>query len=214
MKAAIVETPGVLNVREVPDPKPGVYDSICRNLYGATCSGTDLHIIHGRFPGRVDYPTVLGHETVGRVVDVGPRVRHLQVGDLVTRSGTNSLSEPGLSSTWGGFAEYGIVTDHWAMKDDGLDDVMWKSHVAQQIVPPDVEPAMATMLITWRETLSYVKRMGVSHGATVLLMGSGGVGLSFCGTLYASGVSDHCDDWQFGTRETRPSCRGHFFFRL
>ena len=63
MKAAIVETPGVLNVRDIPDPKPGEYDALCRNLYAATCSGTDLHLIHGRFPGHVDYPTVLGHSS-------------------------------------------------------------------------------------------------------------------------------------------------------
>jgi L-iditol 2-dehydrogenase len=174
MKAAIVERPGILNVRDVPEPEPGEYDALCRNLYASTCSGTDLHLVHGRFPKHVVYPTVLGHETVGRVVAVGPRVRHLDLGDLMTRSGTSGTPPPPgtrLASNWGGYAEYGTVTDHRAMREDSLDEATWKLRTAEKVVPPDVEPAVATMLITWRETLSYLKRMGVSRGATVLLMG-------------------------------------------
>ena len=35
------------------------------------------------------------------------------------------------------------------------------------------------MIITWRETFSYITRMGVGGGASLLLIGSGGNGLSF-----------------------------------
>ena len=67
MKAAIVERPGELSVREVAEPVMGDYDCLCENLYGATCSGTDLHLIQGRaMPFPVRYPLMLGHETIGR----------------------------------------------------------------------------------------------------------------------------------------------------
>jgi threonine dehydrogenase-like Zn-dependent dehydrogenase len=36
------------------------------------------------------------------------------------------------------------------------------------------------MMITWRETYSYVKRMGIDDGARVLVIGTGGNGLAFC----------------------------------
>lgn len=42
-----------------------------------------------------------------------------------------------------------------------------------------IDPAAATMLTTWRETLSYLTRMGLKAGDTLLVVGSGGVGLSF-----------------------------------
>ena len=47
MKAAIVRAPGVLGVEEIPMPKVGEYDVLCRLLYGGTCTGTDLHLIAG-----------------------------------------------------------------------------------------------------------------------------------------------------------------------
>jgi threonine dehydrogenase-like Zn-dependent dehydrogenase len=47
------------------------------------------------------------------------------------------------------------------------------------LLPPDFDPRAATMIITWRETLSFALRMGVHEGASVLVLGSGGNGLSF-----------------------------------
>ena len=117
MKAAMVERPGFLAVREIPEPEMGEYDALCRLLYGATCTGTDNHLIAGRFPWPVTYPTVLGHESIGRVLAVGPKVRSFRTGDLITRAGT--LPPPGADFhvNWGGFAEYGIARDHWVMQD-------------------------------------------------------------------------------------------------
>ena len=46
-------------------PEVGEYDALCDLLYGATCTGTDQHLIAGRFPWPVQYPTILGLESVG-----------------------------------------------------------------------------------------------------------------------------------------------------
>jgi len=177
MKAAVIERPGILAVREVPLPPMGDYDALCEILYGATCSGTDHHLLAGRFPWPVQYPTVLGHESIGRVIRIGPRVRYLKAGDLVTRVGT--LPTEGLSVNWGGFAEYGIARDHRAMREDGQPPEEWSSFRINQVLPPGTDPAGATMVITWRETLSYITRLGVKPGARVLVLGSGGNGLAF-----------------------------------
>lgn len=179
MKAAMIERPGTLVVQEIPLPQVGEYDAFCQLLYGATCSGTDQHLIAGRFPWPVRYPTVLGHESIGRVVRVGPRVRHLQPGDLVTRVGTVPSPDGAFSVNWGGFAQFGIARDHWAMREDGLPEETWRPFGIHQVLPPGMDPAAATLIITWRETLSYVSRMGIGAGANVLVIGSGGNGLSF-----------------------------------
>lgn len=177
MKAAVIEKPGVLAVREVPMPSLGEYDALCELLYGATCSGTDRHLLAGRFPWPVHYPTVLGHESIGRVVEVGPRVRHLRIGDLVTRVGMLATGE--LDVNWGGFAEFGIARDHWAMREERVPEAEWAAFCVNQLLPPGSDPRAATMMITWRETLSYVTRMGLAAGHAVLVIGSGGNGLSF-----------------------------------
>ena len=179
MKAAVVEQPGRLVVREVPDPQIGPYDALCRMLYGAVCTGTDQHLIAGRFPWPIEYPSVLGHESIGRVVEVGSSVRNFKPGDLVTRVGNRAAADGSLGVCWGGFAELGVATDHWAMQADGLPKEQWDSARVNQILPGEFDPAAATMVITWRETLSYLTRMGVEGGASVLVIGSGGNALAF-----------------------------------
>ncbi|XTZ18694.1 alcohol dehydrogenase catalytic domain-containing protein [Micromonospora echinospora] len=69
-----------LSVAEVPDPElRNGHDAIVRVRCSATC-GTDLHLIDGGAFGPGD---VLGHEFLGEVVEVGPRVRRHRVGDRV-----------------------------------------------------------------------------------------------------------------------------------
>lgn len=179
MKAAVVEKPGVLTVRDVPMPQAGPYDCLCELLFGATCTGTDQHLIAGRFPWPIRYPTVLGHESVGRVVEAGAKVRNFRRGDLIARVGMPEPPGGQLSVSWGGFAEYGVAHDHEAMRQDGLPSAQWGGYRANKVIPAEVDPAGATMFITWRETLSYVMRMGVGKGSTLLVIGSGGNGLSF-----------------------------------
>jgi threonine dehydrogenase-like Zn-dependent dehydrogenase len=179
MLAAVVERPGTLTVREVPFPEIGPYDAKCRLLYGATCSGTDQHIIAGRFPWPITYPTILGHESVGEVIATGAKVRHYQVGDLISRVGTLPTDDGKLNVNWGGFAQYGIAKDHRAMRDDELPRSRWVPYRIHQVIPSEIDPAAATMIITWRETLSTTTRLDVKANDRVLVIGSGGNGLAF-----------------------------------
>ena len=84
MKAAVITEPGRLEIAEVPDPASGPYQALVRMLACGTCSATDLKIIDGKF-GPTDYPVILGHESVGEVIEVGERVANLDVGDHVLR---------------------------------------------------------------------------------------------------------------------------------
>ncbi|MGW6937274.1 alcohol dehydrogenase catalytic domain-containing protein [Lentzea sp. NPDC054927] len=49
--------------------------------------GTDLHMVRGTMPGMVQ-GTVLGHEAVGVVEEVGPAVRGSSPGDRVVVTST------------------------------------------------------------------------------------------------------------------------------
>ena len=189
MKAAIIEKFGALVVREIPEPRIGEYDALCELLFGATCTGTDSHIIEGCFPWISPLPTVLGHESVGRVLKVGAKVRHFRVGDLVTRVGTPGTPDGKISVTWGGFAEFGVAKDHWAMCADGLPESQWGGNRVNQVVPAGIDARVAPMFTTWRETLSYITRMGVRAGHSVLIVGSGGNGLAYAAHAANLGAS-------------------------
>jgi D-arabinose 1-dehydrogenase-like Zn-dependent alcohol dehydrogenase len=180
MKALVVETPGKMAVHDgIPEPPLGDYDVHCEMLYGATCVGTDQHIFYGRLPWPVEYPTILGHESIGRAVKLGSKVRNFKEGDHITRVGLQDYDELPYTLTWGGFSEIGIARDHQAMREDGLPEEAWDRFRINKVIPPDIDPAVATMMITWRETLSYITRMGVGPGSTILILGSGGNGFAF-----------------------------------
>ena len=71
-----------LEVREVPDPKIlNDRDAIVRITSTAIC-GSDLHLYNGFIP-TMRKGDILGHEFMGEVVEIGPEVRNLNVGDRV-----------------------------------------------------------------------------------------------------------------------------------
>lgn len=179
MKALVIEKPGNLVVREVEEPPMGPYDARCEMLYGATCTGTDLHVIDGKFAEHVDYPSIIGHESIGRVIEVGEKVRYLKKGDLVTRVLTRASADGSMKLSWGGMCEYGLACDWKAMKEDGADAKKATYYEINKVIPEGlIDPMNATMIITWRENLSYIQRIGIGEGDVVLISGSGANGIS------------------------------------
>jgi threonine dehydrogenase-like Zn-dependent dehydrogenase len=71
-----------VEVEDVPEPKIlNARDAIVRVTSTAIC-GSDLHIYDGYIPS-MEKGDVLGHEFMGEVMEVGPGVKNLKVGDRV-----------------------------------------------------------------------------------------------------------------------------------
>ena len=66
-------------------------DAVLRVQLAAIC-GSDLHVWHGRETG-LDQGTVMGHEFVGEVVEVGPAVGRFRRGDRVVAPFTTSCGD-------------------------------------------------------------------------------------------------------------------------
>ncbi|MFJ3308813.1 zinc-dependent alcohol dehydrogenase family protein [Streptomyces sp. NPDC086549] len=82
MKGFVFHGPGESAWEDVPDPAiKEPTDAIVR-VGEVTICGTDLHILKGDLP-EVQPGTVLGHEAVGEIVEVGGDVRTVQPGDRV-----------------------------------------------------------------------------------------------------------------------------------
>lgn len=176
MLAAVAEKPGVLAVREVPLPVIDETECLVEILACAICNSTDRKLLDGhfRYKGPEAYPGILGHESVGRVIECGSRVESFHVGDLVLRPSASypnipegpSFSRP--TSMYGGLAQFGKVKDP-----------LHGGSSMQQVVPPEINPLDATVLITLKETLSWLQRWPVQPRQSVVVLGSGPVGLSF-----------------------------------
>jgi len=82
MKAVVFHGIGDIRLDDVPEPRiEQPTDALVRLTASAVC-GTDLHMIRGTMPG-MKPGTILGHEGVGIVEDVGADVRNLRKGDRV-----------------------------------------------------------------------------------------------------------------------------------
>lgn len=82
MKAVVFYGVGDIRITDAPDPKIlQRNDAIVRLTASAIC-GTDLHMVRGTMPG-MEPGTILGHEGVGVVEELGPDVRNLKAGDRV-----------------------------------------------------------------------------------------------------------------------------------
>lgn len=82
MKAIVWYGPGDIQLSEVKEPRiEQSTDAVVRITATAIC-GMDLHFVRGKVPNMVP-GTILGHEGVGVVEEVGEEVRNIGVGDRV-----------------------------------------------------------------------------------------------------------------------------------
>jgi threonine dehydrogenase-like Zn-dependent dehydrogenase len=171
VKGLFIISPGKMDILELPVPEPGPYQALVTTEACAICNSTDTKILHGQFVSGT-WPVLLGHETVGKVIKLGPQVRNYKLGDRVLRGtlADNQIPFPGGRSCWGGFVEYNLVTDLWAK-----DGVQYNSGShPQQVVPSSIKPELATLLITLKENLSVISNLKVS-GKSLAVIGTGPV---------------------------------------
>lgn len=82
MKALTWEGKQSIAVKRVSDPRIlNPQDAIIKVTTAAIC-GSDLHLYNGYIP-TMEKGDILGHETMGEVMEVGPGVRKLKVGDKI-----------------------------------------------------------------------------------------------------------------------------------
>lgn len=124
-------------LEDVPEPTIGINDVLIKVLKTGIC-GTDVHIWNwdAWAQSTIKVPTVLGHEIVGEITEVGSNVNDFYVGDIVSVEGhlvcgrcRNCLAGRRFKcantlgvgvNTDGGFAEYMTVpyTNIWKHNPD------------------------------------------------------------------------------------------------
>lgn len=175
--------PGLGGLEEVAEQAIGPYEARVRMRVGGLCNTTDRMVRQGEFPPDITFPSILGHESVGEVVELGGKVRHLEVGELVTRSSAYSLGQGHCAQNWGGLCEAGVVRDERAMLEDGLcTRLSWLAE-QQSVVGRGEIPEHAALAISVSEVLSVTRDVTLT-GARIVIVGTGVAGLSL--TMHAS----------------------------
>ena len=75
-------------LEDVPEPKVGINDVLIKMKRTGIC-GTDVHIYNwdAWAQATIKIPTILGHELVGEIVEIGPNVNDFKIGDFVSVEG-------------------------------------------------------------------------------------------------------------------------------
>src|SRR4051812_5732052 len=82
MKALCWQGKHDISVKTVKDPTLlNPHDAIIKVTTSAIC-GSDLHLYDGYIP-TMEKGDIMGHETMGEIVEVGPAVKKMKVGDKI-----------------------------------------------------------------------------------------------------------------------------------
>ena len=192
MRAVVAAGDGRVQVKDVPMPSVGDYDCLVKIRSCLFCNNTDRHIVERTLDLGVPYPCVLGHESLGRVVAVGAKVRGFAPGDWVVRPYAmypdETLGE--LGSGWGGFAEFGKIRDFQSMVADAAlaADAVPGFFKYMQRLPDGLAPERATMLSCLREICSATRQIPEVAGRSFLVAGAGVAGCLFAVFLKRAGA--------------------------
>jgi alcohol dehydrogenase len=182
MKALIYHGPGQRSWEDVPLPTiQEPTDAIVR-IDSSTICGTDLHILKGDVP-EVQPGTILGHEAVGTVVELGGSVTTLELGDRVLVSCITSCgrcefckeSRYGLCTGGGGWI-FGHLIDGLQAEFARVPFADTSVHKVPATLTDEQVLFLADILPTAYEV--GVLNGGVRPGDTIAIVGAGPIGLA------------------------------------
>ena len=191
-----------LEVRDWPDPTLGAKDVLLEVQACGVC-GSDMHFYETDdqdyilYPGLTKFPTILGHEFSGKVVEVGREVTQLKPGDMVTveemiwcgrcipcRNGypnhCTNLEEIGFTIP-GAFANYIAVDEKFCWKIDAIAERFGDEAKAYE-VGALTEPTCVAY------NAMFERAGGFRPGHYVSVFGAGPIGLAAIGLAKAGGA--------------------------
>ncbi len=167
MRAIVLNAANEVHLEDVRQPSPEAGETLIQVLHSGIC-GTDLKIFQGSIP--VDYPRIMGHESVGEVVE-GEKSSASVIVDPVYSCGTcyvclagqlNLCPNGGLigRDVDGGFAEYLAAPTRNVYA-----------------LPDEIDPAEAPLLQPMTTCLHAQRLARIIPGEAVIVMGLGVTGL-------------------------------------
>ncbi len=191
-----------LNVQDWPDPEPGPNDVVIEVQACGVC-GSDMHFYETDdddyilYPGLTHFPTILGHEFSGKVVEVGNAVESLEVGAMVTaeemiwcgrcipcRNGfpnhCTNLEEIGFTIP-GAFANYIALDEKYCWPIDAIAEQFGDEDLAYDVGALSEPTSVAYNAM-------FERAEGFRPGHYVSVFGAGPIGLAAIGLARAAGA--------------------------
>jgi len=193
MRAIVVKGPGDIGMIDVEKPKAGPGDILIKVSYSGIC-GTDHAILDGNISfvkdGLIRYPVRIGHEWSGIIEETGEAVKDLKKGDRVVADNAVScekceacikgdfkkckdLRSVGTVNCWdGSFAEYMLMPERHVYK-----------------LPDNISLEEAALIEPATIALYGLKKSGVDKDGSLLVIGTGPIGLAAVALAKNMGIS-------------------------
>ena len=171
--AIIVDEPYKVRLMEIEPPTPKQGEALVEVLYGGVC-GSDFKVYLGKM-NNVKYPRIAGHEFSGKIVEVGENEAGLKPGMIVT------------STPYYGCDTCYCCKQHWfncCQKNETMGvgrDGGFRNYInipISKICDGKGIPARTLAMIEpFANSLNLVKRIDAKAGETMLIFGSGPIGV-------------------------------------
>ena len=187
MRAVVFRGVGEWGLEDVPRPEIRAADEVLLRVDRASICGTDIHILADP-PGHPATPgSILGHEYVATVADVGPEVRGLESGDRVVidpniTCGVCQYCRLGMTNVCENMTTLGIF------RHGGLAEFNLAPAKALHKISRHVPPERATLAEPLTCVLHAVEKAALVPGESVVVLGAGPIGLLFLMLFKAAGA--------------------------
>ncbi|WP_174729076.1 zinc-binding alcohol dehydrogenase family protein [Mesobacillus harenae] len=175
MKAVQVPKAMELEILELEQPVIKNSDDVLVKVKRVGICGSDMHIYHGTNP-LATYPRIVGHEVAGEVVEIGTNVKNVKVGDHVVVEPIRYCGEcyacrKGRPNVCESLSVFGVHEDGGMRESFVLPE--------KQLHPVDSSLDWDEIVLAEPYTIGAqaVWRGGVQDGDTVLIQGSGPIGI-------------------------------------
>jgi 2-desacetyl-2-hydroxyethyl bacteriochlorophyllide A dehydrogenase len=180
----MLEAPGQLVVKEVPDPRPGPGEMVVEVKVCGVC-GTDVNLFTGKYTANC--PVILGHEFAGEVVEVGSGVG-VEPGTRVTADPNESCGacywcHSGKPTFCQNMAAYGVL------RDGAFAEYIKVGVRGTYPLRKDADYEVAAFTEPVSCALRGADRAGYRAGETATIIGDGAMGLLHVQLAAQSGLS-------------------------
>lgn len=192
MKAGVLKSVDTIEYMDVAKPTVGSGEMlVC--VKAASICGTDLRIYRGKKSKGVRFPSVIGHEFAGEVVDVGEAVEEFSVGDRVAvdpvlpcggcfycLNGMENVCQNRVAIGYeydGCFAEYVRIPAKFITQGN------------VQKLPDNVAFTAGALAEPLSCVINGQRKLSITIGDTVVIIGSGPIGIMHMMVAKASGAS-------------------------
>jgi L-iditol 2-dehydrogenase len=187
-RAAFVMKNRSIQVMDAPAPAVRPGDVLIKMVYCGVC-GSDVHFYEHGEPDFPDvYPFILGHEAAGEVVEVGPGVTTLSVGDRVAME----VGIPCRVCEWCTTGKYNLCPSIVFLSAPRAHGVMrqYVAHPADLCykLPDHVSTLEGALTEPLAVGLTAVLNTGARVGQSAAILGSGCIGLVTLLSLRAMGI--------------------------